>query len=426
MRHLHGRRARGRHQRRVRLPRARGLAAFAAVLGPGLLAGLSDEDPAEITTYSILGADHGYQLLWVLAVATVMLVLFHDLGSRLGVVTGRGPMALLRERHGARWAHAALVPLVVRQPGDRMRRVRGRRGGDRAGRHQPLSQRPHRRIRGRGAGPAIELPPRRAHTLVLSAVFVAYVIAGLLAHPDWSAAVRALVVPSMPLDRDGLLAVTAMVGTGVAPWGLAFIGSYAAHKRLGVSELRYERIDVVTGAIMTGVIGAFVVIACAATVHAGGRSVDHARDAATALEPLAGSLAAPLSGVGLLGAALLAASVVPRAAAYSVSEAAGPPGRLDDPCRRRRCSMAPTSPSRASQPASFLIPGTPLIRHPLPAPGAQRHRPRAAAVGDSYAGARPAADGRACAKTNGGTSTPSSPSRALMVCVTALGWLTLS
>ena len=181
--------------------------------------GLSDDDPAGITTYSILGADHGYQLLWVLAVATVMLVVFHDLGSRLGVVTGRGPMALLRERHGARWARAALVPLVVRQPGDRMRRVRGRRGGDRAGRHQPLSQPPHRRIRRRGAGPAIELHRVEHILLVPSAVFVAYVIAGLLAQPDWSAAVCGLVVPSMPLDRDGLLTVTAMVGTTVAPGG---------------------------------------------------------------------------------------------------------------------------------------------------------------------------------------------------------------
>ena len=131
----------------------------------GLPRGLSDDDPAGITTYSILGADHGYQLLWVLAVATVVLALFHDIGSRLGVGTGRGPMALLRERHPPpRWAHVALVPLVVRQAGDRMRRVSGRRGGDRAGRASAAisaSPSPHS---GRGAGPAIELPPRRAHT----------------------------------------------------------------------------------------------------------------------------------------------------------------------------------------------------------------------------------------------------------------------
>src|SRR5919202_1552555 len=80
VRHLHGRRARRHHLRRRRALRAGGGLAFLAVVGPGLLAGLSDDDPAGITTYSILGAEHGYQLLWVLLVSTVALILFHDLG----------------------------------------------------------------------------------------------------------------------------------------------------------------------------------------------------------------------------------------------------------------------------------------------------------------------------------------------------------
>ena len=361
MRHLHGRRARRHHQRRVRLRRAGGVAALAAVLGPGLLAGLSDDDPAGITTYSILGADYGYQLLWVLAVATVVLVLFHDLGSRLGVVTGRGPMALLRERHGARWAHAALVPLVLANLGTACAEFAGVAAAtELAGISRYLSV----PIAAFGVAALVLRSSfhRVEHILLaLSAVFVAYVIAGLLAHPDWSAAVHGLVVPSMPLDRDGLLAVTAMVGTTLAPWGLAFIGSYAADKRLGVGELRYERIDVVTGAIMTGVIGAFVVIACAATLHAGGRSIDDARDAATALEPLAGSLAATLFGVGLLGAALLAASVVPLSTAYSVSEAAGHPGRLDDPCRKAPVFYGTYVAVTIVAAGLVLVPGTPLI-----------------------------------------------------------------
>ena len=64
--------------------------ALLAVAGPGLLAGLSDDDPAGITTYSVLGADHGYQLLWVLVLSTVALILFHGLAARMGVVTGQG------------------------------------------------------------------------------------------------------------------------------------------------------------------------------------------------------------------------------------------------------------------------------------------------------------------------------------------------
>src|SRR5438067_13294147 len=79
-----------------------GLPALALVVGPGLLAGLSDDDPAGITTYSILGARYGYRLLWVLAVSTVALIVFHELGARMGVVTGKGLVALVRERLGRR------------------------------------------------------------------------------------------------------------------------------------------------------------------------------------------------------------------------------------------------------------------------------------------------------------------------------------
>src|SRR2546421_6619113 len=88
--------------------RRAGLVALAAVVGPGLLAGLSDDDAPGITTYSILGADYGYRLLWVLLLSTVALVLFHEIGARLGVVTGQGLAGLIRERYGVRWAAISL------------------------------------------------------------------------------------------------------------------------------------------------------------------------------------------------------------------------------------------------------------------------------------------------------------------------------
>ncbi len=84
-----------------------------AVLGPGLLAGLSDDDPAGITTYSVLGANYGYQLLWVLLLSTIALVVFHNLGARMGVVTGQGLIGLIRQRFGVRAAALGLTVLVV-------------------------------------------------------------------------------------------------------------------------------------------------------------------------------------------------------------------------------------------------------------------------------------------------------------------------
>ncbi len=131
--------------------------------------------------------------------------------------------------------------------------------------------------------------------LALSSVFVAYVISGVLAHPDWGAAAKGLVVPSMPLNREAVLVAVATVGTTLAPWGLAFIQSYAVDKRLQVKDLAYERIDVIVGAVLTGVIGFFVVVACAATLHVQGVDVNDASDAARALEPLAGTPRRPSS-----------------------------------------------------------------------------------------------------------------------------------
>src|SRR5205807_3064907 len=139
------------------------------------------------------------------------------------------------------------------------------------------------------------------------AVFVAYFASGVLAHPRWGAAAHGLVVPSMPLQRHAMLVATATLGTTLAPWGLAFIQSYACDKQLRPGDLALERVDVVAGAVMTGVIGFFIVVACAATLHPHHRSVKDAADAATALTPLAGHLASTLFGIGLLGAALLAA-----------------------------------------------------------------------------------------------------------------------
>ena len=90
-----------------------GAAALGAVMGPGLIAGLSDDDAAGITTYSSMGASYGYQLLWVLGVSTIALILFQDLGARIGVVTGQGLAGLIRQRYGARAGVGSIGALVL-------------------------------------------------------------------------------------------------------------------------------------------------------------------------------------------------------------------------------------------------------------------------------------------------------------------------
>jgi Mn2+/Fe2+ NRAMP family transporter len=348
--------------RRPRLLRGGSLAALLAVLGPGILAGLSDDDPAGITTYSILGADHGYRLLWVLAVSTIALVAFHDLAARMGVVTGKGLLALVREHYGRRGTAIALPALVVANLGTLCAEFAGIAAG------MELVGGVSRYVSVPVAAIAVSALVLRGsfhrveHVLLaLSAVFVTYFVAGFLARPDWGAAAAGLVVPAIPLTRDALLVAVATVGTTLAPWGLAFIQSYAVNKKLRVEDLRLERVDVVVGAVLTGIIGAFVVVACAATLHPAGVEIDDAADAARALEPLAGHAATALFGLGFVGAALLAASIVPLSTAYSVSEALGAPADVDDTPRQAPVFYGSFAAMVALAAGVVLIPGAPLI-----------------------------------------------------------------
>lgn len=331
------------------------------MVGPGLLAGLSDDDPAGITTYSVLGAEQGYRLLWVLLVSTIALVLFHDLGSRMGVVTGQGLTGLVRETYGVRRAAVAVTALVVANVGTTCAEFAGIAAGFELFGVSRLLSVP-------AAALAVSLLVLRGNfhrvervLLLLSAVFVTYILAGLLAGPDWGAALRGTVTPSLPGSRDAIALATATIGTTLAPWGLSFIQSYAADKHMTTDQLRYERVDVITGAALTGIIGFFVVVACAATLYPQGVSINDATDAARALEPLAGDLAAKLFGVGLIGAALLAASVLPLSTAYSVSEFVGREAALDDRPREAPLFYGTYAVIVTLSAAFILVPGIPLV-----------------------------------------------------------------
>jgi Mn2+/Fe2+ NRAMP family transporter len=192
-------------------------------------------------------------------------------------------------------------------------------------------------------------------------VFVTYVVAAVLAHPDWGAAVHGLIVPSMPIDAGAIGLATATVGTTLAPWGLSFMQSYAVDKKLTTDDLRYERIDVVTGAALTGIIGFFVIVTCAATLHANGVEVDSATAAAQSLEPVAGHFASGLFAVGLIGAAILAASILPLSTAYSVCEFVGSDAAVDDRFHDARLFYVTFGLTTVIAVGLVLVPGAPLI-----------------------------------------------------------------
>lgn len=338
------------------------LVALFAVLGPGILAGLSDDDPAGITTYSILGAKYGYEMLWVLALSTAALIVFHELGARMGVVTQKGLIALVRERYGRRRVWFVMSALLLANLGTLCAEFAGVAagfeilGGVNRYLSVPLAAFAVSALVLRGSFKRVE------HVLLaISAIFVSYILAGVLAHPDLGAVASGLVVPRMPLNREAVLVAVATLGTTLAPWGLVFIQSYAANKKLQIKDLVYERIDVAVGAIMTGVIGLFIVIACAATLHVDGIKINDASDAADALKPLAGNLAGTLFGLGFAGAALLAAAIVPLSTAYSVAEATDAPGDVNDSFSEAPIFYGSFIAMVVLAAAIVLIPGAPLI-----------------------------------------------------------------
>ncbi len=353
----------GRLRRVERLwTRERGLfLALLAVVGPGILAGLSDDDPAGITTYSILGADFGYRLLWTLLVSTLALALFYDLAVRIGIATGQGLVSVIRSRYGVKAGASSAGFLIIANLGTTAAEMAGIAAGLELGGVSryvslPLAAVAVTTLVLVGSFHRVEVV-----LLVISSVFLTYIASGILAHPHWGQAARGLVVPDLPFQRHAILVATATLGTTLAPWGLAFVQSYAVDKKLKRSDWKFERIDVVVGAVATGVIGFFVVVACAETLYRDHKHINDAANAAVALAPLAGHLASTLFAVGLVGAGLLAAAILPLSTSYSVAEACGKEGRVDGSLRTEPIFFSTYIAMTVAAVAIVLIPGAPLV-----------------------------------------------------------------
>lgn len=357
----HARRGFAREFARIRAAGTGAFAALLAVLGPGLLAGLSDDDPAGITTYSILGTEYGYRFLWIIPVSTVLLVQFHLLAVRIGAATGMGFVRLLREHWGHGWGYAAVVGLLFANFGTICAEYAGIAAvGGLLGIPAWISA----PVAGIVISAVIVLGSfhRVEHVLLaISATLALYLVDGVLADPDWSQVWRSALVPRMPGDHAGWIAIAATLGTTLAPWGLAFIQSYAVDKKVSIASLKWERVEIVIGSLLTGIIGFAIAVACAATLHRAGVHIEDAGDAAMALRPLAGAFATGVFGVGLLGAALLAAAIVPLATAYSIAEGLGAEASLDLQARPLRLFYAAYIGLTVAAVSVVALPGIPLI-----------------------------------------------------------------
>ncbi len=196
-------RARATNDWRKRLASRRtGLLAFLAVLGPGIITASADNDAGGITTYAVAGAKFGYDLLWILLLTTFSLGITQEMGARMGIVTGKGLAALIRERFGVRWTAFGMLALLVANFGSTAADVAGIGAaleifGISRYVTVPLSVIALYLLVFRGSFQWVE------RVFLFSALlYVAYIISGIQAHPDWGLALRSTVVPSFQLTQD--------------------------------------------------------------------------------------------------------------------------------------------------------------------------------------------------------------------------------
>ena len=316
-------------KRHVRPGRWRQAALFLAVMGPGLITASVDNDAGGITTYSLAGAQFGTKLLWTLGPVTVALIVVQEMSARMGVVTGKGLGDLIRENFGVRTTFWISVALVVANLANTIAEFAGVAASLQIFRVPPWVSVP---LVALGVWLLVLKGSNRVVEkvfLVASLLYVAYPISLVLAKPDWGEVALAAVTPTFQTDGAYVAMLIGLVGTTIAPWMQFYQQAAVVEKRIDVDELRYTRIDVVMGCLVTYVVAFSIVMACAATLHRQGISIQTADQAALALAPLAGRYASWLFAFGLFNASLFAAAILPLSTAYFVTESAGWESGLD-------------------------------------------------------------------------------------------------
>lgn len=327
------------------------MAFFLAIVGPGLITAFGDNDAGGITTNSMVGAHYGYSFLWILLVVTIGLTVILEICARLGVITGKGLMDLIRENFGVQWAVLAVVALYVANLAATTANFAGIASScELAGVSRYLviplisvfvwflvTKGTYRRV--------------ERFLILLSLVLLSYIGAAVLAKPDWGLALKQVVVPSFKMESEYFYLIIATVGTTIAPWMIFFLQSMIVDKGINRRQLPWTRLEIWLSSFLTDfAISFFIIVASAAVFFPHGVRINDAKDAALALAPLAGHYASLLFGVGLFASSALALFLLPLTSAYVTCEAFGFENGLN-----RKVTEAPVFYGIM---ASFLIFGT--------------------------------------------------------------------
>ena len=292
-------------------------------MGPGLLAALSGNDAGGIATYSSAGASYGYGTLWMLPVMALLLIVVQETAARCGCVTGKGFASLIREKFGVRKSALAMAALLIANTSVTISEFAGIASG----------------LALFGVPATVSVPLmalliwsltmsgsfRRIEKILLlvSCVFVTYVVAAFLAGPNWGDVAANTVVPHFVAQPQYVSLLVATIGTTIAPWMIFLAQNNVVDKNADESDIILQRIDTTTGSVLACAIAWFIIITTGTVLFPAGIEVSDAADAASALEPIAGQFATVLFAAGLVAASFLAACVLPGVTSSAICEAFG-------------------------------------------------------------------------------------------------------
>jgi NRAMP (natural resistance-associated macrophage protein)-like metal ion transporter len=299
-------------------------AVFFAVVGPGFITAVVDNDSGGIFTYSAAGARFGYLPLWTLLPITVVLIITQEMCSRMGAVTGKGLSDLIREEFGLRITFLLMGVLVLANMTNVMAEFAGVASSlelFHISRYVsvPLAAIAVWFVVVKGNYQSVE------KIFLFACVFyVTYVISGFLVKPDWKEAALYTVKPVMLFEPGYIFMLIGMVGTTIAPWMQFYLQAAVVEKGITAKAYSQSRVEVVVGCIMTSVIAFFIIVACAGAMYNPAKPVEiqDAKEAALGLKPF-GEYAFLLFSAGLFNASIFAACILPLSTAYSVCEGLG-------------------------------------------------------------------------------------------------------
>lgn len=336
--------------------------AILAILGPGFIAANAGNDAGGITTYAIVGADYGYSMLWGLFVITIGLAVIQEMNARMAVVTGKGLSDLIRERFGVKLTFFAMSVLFVANFGVVLADFAGIAASmDLFGIPKFISV------------PVVAIGIWLLVTkgtyrwaekvfLIFTLAFISYIISAFVVKPDWAEVFTSMAIPTIRFETEYLLVFIGMIGTTITPYMQFYLQSSVVDKKLTLKEYKYERMDVYIGSFWSNAISFFIIVTTAATLFKQGISITTAQDAALALQPIASNYATILFGIGLFGASVLAAAVIPLSTSYAICEAFGWERGVDNSYKEAPAFFSIYTGLIVLSAGLILLPGIPLLK----------------------------------------------------------------